>query len=248
MNNVIELATATISSLLDVQAQLLAQLERLQAAAPKCSECGDNRTDLDLYCARCLNNDGWYYLSGEEASRIESAQPAVPKSAAWLAGYNAGLAMAEAWRDDAPAAGKEQSMNREAFEKWLIGTQGLSGTWDAKRNCYAEHSCHLAYKAWQAAMQSAGQDAVAIVGDNQVPDWLPPYRRPPVGTKLYTHPQPAVPEVSELTGKQWAAMRAVIHEYAGKINVANHFEVRSAHLDAAPEAVYQALLSAGKEK
>jgi hypothetical protein len=30
MNNVIELATATISSLLDVQAQLLAQLERLQ--------------------------------------------------------------------------------------------------------------------------------------------------------------------------------------------------------------------------
>jgi hypothetical protein len=60
------------------------------------------------------------------------------------------------------------------------------------------------------------------------------------------HPQPAVPEVPKLTGKQWAAMRAVIHEYAGKINVANHFEVRSAHLDAAPEAVYQALLSAAK--
>ena len=29
-----------------------------------------------------------------------------PKSAVWRAGYDAGLAMAEAWRDDAPAAGK----------------------------------------------------------------------------------------------------------------------------------------------
>ena len=32
-----------------------------------------------------------------------------PKSSAWRAGYDAGLAMAEAWRDDAPAAGKEVS-------------------------------------------------------------------------------------------------------------------------------------------
>jgi hypothetical protein len=29
-----------------------------------------------------------------------------PKSAAWRAGYDAGVAMAETWRDDAPAAGK----------------------------------------------------------------------------------------------------------------------------------------------
>jgi hypothetical protein len=101
MNNVIELATATISSFLDVQAQLLVQLERLQPAVPKCSECGDNRTDLSLYCSPCLNSDGWYQLSTDEASRIESAQPVVPKSVAWQAGYNAGLAMAEAWRDDA---------------------------------------------------------------------------------------------------------------------------------------------------
>jgi hypothetical protein len=79
MNNVIELATATISSFLDVQAQLLVQLERLQPAVPKCSECGDNRLDLSLYCAACLNNDGWYQLSTEDASRIESAQPAVPE-------------------------------------------------------------------------------------------------------------------------------------------------------------------------
>jgi hypothetical protein len=150
-----------IEQLLDAQAKLLEQLERLQAAVPKCSECGDNRLDLSLYCAPCLNNDGWYQLSAEDASRIESAQPVVPRSAAWQAGYDAGVAMAKTWRDDEPAAGAEQSMNREAFEKWLIGTQGLSGTWDAKRNCYAEHSCHLAYKAWQAALQHAGQDAVA---------------------------------------------------------------------------------------
>jgi len=61
MNNVIELATATISSLLDVQAQLLVQLEH------------------------------------------------GPKSAAWQAGYDAGVAMAAKWRDDAPAAGKEKT-------------------------------------------------------------------------------------------------------------------------------------------
>jgi hypothetical protein len=79
MNNVIELATATISSFLDVQAQLLVQLERLQPAVPKCSECGDNRTDLSLYCSPCLNSDGWYQLSTDEASRIESAQPVVPE-------------------------------------------------------------------------------------------------------------------------------------------------------------------------
>jgi len=138
MNKVIELATATISSLLDVQAQLLVQLERLQPAAPKCSECGDNRLDLSLYCAPCLNNDGWYQLSPEEASRIESAQPVVPKSAAWVAGYNAGLAMAETWRDDAPAAGAEQSMNRKAFEKWVCDLNRAPTAWEA----------------WQAALQS----------------------------------------------------------------------------------------------
>jgi hypothetical protein len=101
MNNLIELATATISSFLDVQAQLLVQLERLQPAVPKCSECGDNRTDLSLYCSPCLNSDGWYQLSTDEASRIESAQPVVPKSVAWQAGYNAGLAMAAKWSDNA---------------------------------------------------------------------------------------------------------------------------------------------------
>jgi hypothetical protein len=30
-----------------------------------------------------------------------------PKSAAWQAGYDAGMAMAAKWSDDAPAAGKE---------------------------------------------------------------------------------------------------------------------------------------------
>ena len=32
-----------------------------------------------------------------------------PKSAAWRAGYDVGVAMAESWRVDAPAAGKEVS-------------------------------------------------------------------------------------------------------------------------------------------
>jgi hypothetical protein len=56
-------------------------------------------------------------------------------------------------------------------------------------------------------------------------------------------PQPVVPE---LTGKQWSAMRTVIHEYAKKFRSADTYEMASAYMDAAPEAVYQALLSAGK--
>jgi hypothetical protein len=32
-----------------------------------------------------------------------------PKSSAWQAGYDAGVAMAAKWCDDAPAAGKEKT-------------------------------------------------------------------------------------------------------------------------------------------
>jgi hypothetical protein len=59
----------------------------------------------------------------------------------------------------------------------------------------------------------------------------------------YKAPQPVVPE---LTGKQWSAMRTVIREYAEKFRSADTYEMASAYMDAAPEAVYQALLSAGK--
>jgi hypothetical protein len=65
----------------------------------------------------------------------------------------------------------------------------------------------------------------------------------PAGMALYATPQPVVPE---LTGKQWSAMRTVIHEYAKKFRSADTYEMASAYMDAAPEAVYQALLSAGK--
>jgi hypothetical protein len=65
----------------------------------------------------------------------------------------------------------------------------------------------------------------------------------PAGMALYATPQPVVPE---LTGKQWSAMRTVIREYAEKFRSADTYEMASAYMDAAPEAVYQALLSAGK--
>ena len=43
--------------------------------------------------------------------------------------------------------------------------------------------------AWNLALSDRGGEAVAIVGENQVLEWAPPYIRPPVGTKLYTRPQ-----------------------------------------------------------
>ena len=196
MNNVIELATATISSFLDVQAQLLVQLERLQPAVPKCSECGDNRTDLSLYCSPCLNSDGWYQLSTDEASRIESAQPVVPKSAAWQAGYDAGVAMAKTWRDDAlQHAG-----------------QGEVAAWVAK---YPNRApiYHDDEQWLRANCNEAGY----------------------VFTPLYTHPQPAVPDVTP--EMKAAGMEA--WDNAVKKGIRQWPEM--------VECVFLAMLSAGKE-
>jgi hypothetical protein len=93
--------------------------------------------------------------------------------------------------------------------------------------------------AWQAALQSGepiievenGQVVMSRIGANFT-------------GYLYATPQAVVTD--ELTGKQWSAMRTVIQEHAEKFRSADTYEMASAYMDAAPEAVYQALLSAGK--
>lgn len=57
--------------------------------------------------------------------------------------------------------------NRDEFEKWLLKEQGLTGTWDAERNCYSEFPCHIAFKAWQAARNDAWilrKQAESVIG------------------------------------------------------------------------------------
>jgi alpha-L-fucosidase len=99
------------------------------------------------------------------------------------------------------------------------------------------------------ALQSG--EPVARVIDDGTPEgateWVPFCRRGrplEMGDLLYTTPQP-VPD--KLTGQQWSAMRAVIQKYAEKFRSAEKYEMASAYMDAAPDAVYKALLSAGKE-
>jgi len=68
-----------------------------------------------------------------------------------------------------------------------------------------------------------------------------------VATEFSPHTTLQAVVTDELTGKQWSAMRTVIQEHAEKFRSADTYEMASAYMDAAPEAVYQALLSAGKE-
>lgn len=65
-----------------------------------------------------------------------------------------------------------------------------------------------------------------------------------------TRPQPAVNQQlleSELTGEQWSAARKVFEQYANKLNSADKYEMASAYLDAAPQAIYAAIAAAQEQ-
>jgi len=87
--------------------------------------------------------------------------------------------------------------DREAFEKWAQDSYMLQECGDDR---YASKITQSAWEAWQAAMQHSGQgEAVGVVtlshGGYPVCRWLKGDEESyPEGTKLYTQPQPAVPE------------------------------------------------------
>ena len=157
--------------------------------------------------------------------------------------------------------------DREAFEKWYM-SRGWVDTFDPlvkhDHGAYIVTETCEAWEAWQAAQTQtllevirdttgcptkalqSGEPIAAVKGwfhGECVIQALDPEAVLPAGMALYATPQPVVPE---LTGKQWSAMRTVIREYAEKFRSADTYEMASAYMDAAPEAVYQALLSAGK--
>ena len=49
-----------------------------------------------------------------------------------------------------------EEVRRAAFEAWLL-SDGLDFSWDEGRNCYKNFTCHMAWRAFNAAL-----DAVEI--------------------------------------------------------------------------------------
>jgi hypothetical protein len=81
--------------------------------------------------------------------------------------------------------------DREAFEKWFLDTQGYD-PFSKSLNQESEERAMTAWEGWQAALQHAGSEPVAVA-EKGVLNWIDgkQFNR---DADLYTHPQPAVPE------------------------------------------------------
>lgn len=54
---------------------------------------------------------------------------------------------------------------RDAFEAWFEDLFDDQPLWDAVRNCYIEHSIHMAWKGWQAATLAAQDKRQPLTDD-----------------------------------------------------------------------------------
>jgi hypothetical protein len=141
---------------------------------------------------------------------------------------------------------EKQAMSREAINRAIEALTEAAEIFEAQAPDIDPSLMESAAECREAiaALQHAGQgEAVATVGENQALEWLPPYRRPPVGTNLYTTPQPAAETIPEChgiwKGKRTEDMsnkelRAALHELSlVAYRLADQIEAQSA----VPEAI-----------
>lgn len=60
---------------------------------------------------------------------------------------------------------------REKFEAWLWDVHHLNATWNTGRNCYDEFPAHLAFKAWQQAIQALSAEPLTEQRKELVAAW-----------------------------------------------------------------------------
>lgn len=69
-----------------------------------------------------------------------------------------------------------QEARRAAFLAWLQDRHGLDSVWQEDRNCFKDFPAHLAFQAWNAALDSVcvtvPQDRIARGYGEQVADAL----------------------------------------------------------------------------
>jgi hypothetical protein len=90
----------------------------------------------------------------------------------------------------------------------------------------------------QAAQAQASKPCPYIVTGGEGTSWCRLAAQPQVNQQLLE---------SELTGAQWSTARKVFEEYANKVNSADKYEMASAYMDAAPQAIYDAIAAAQEQ-